>query len=304
MSSDTTHLNGVSGQVSSPARERFMGIALICTAFLCFAGLDTTAKYLVRDLPSVQVVWFRFASHVVLAFILFRVWQKPEYFRSKRWGLQIIRAFCLLGSTFFNFIAVRYLQLAETVSIMFAAPFVVTALAGPLLNEWAGPRRWAAIVVGFLGMLVVVRPGLGGMHWAAVFSVAAMICFSLYALLTRKLSDTESSVGMLIISGLVAALAMTPFAVDQWVAPPDLFSWALLISTGVYGGLGHFVLIVAHRLAPAPVLAPFQYSQIVWMIACGYIFFADVPGIWTVVGASIIVASGLYILYRERGLSN
>lgn len=302
MTTDTTHLNGLPGQGSSDARERYIGIALICTAFLCFAALDTTAKYLVQDLPSVQVVWFRFVSHVVLAFILFRVWQKPELFKSKRWGLQIVRAFCLLGSTLFNFIAVRYLQLAETVSIMFAAPFVVTALAGPLLNEWAGPRRWAAIVVGFLGVLVVVRPGLGGMHWAVAFSVASMMCYSLYALLTRKLADTESPVGMLIISGLVAAVAMTPFAIDEWVAPPDLFSWALLISTGFYGGLGHFVLIVAYRLAPAPVLAPFQYSQIVWMVACGYIFFADVPGTWTIVGASIIVASGLYILYRERNL--
>ncbi|MBA5777373.1 DMT family transporter [Stappia sp. F7233] len=300
MSTDASELRDAGRPDAQAARNALTGIALMCAAVFCFAGLDATAKFLVRDLPAVQVVWMRFLTHVVLAMIIFRVWRDIAIFRSRHWGLHLIRSLCLLGSTVFNFLAVRYLQLAETVSIMFAAPFVVTALAGPILGEWAGLRRWLAIAVGFLGVLVVVRPGVGGMHWAAIYSVAAMGCYAFYALLTRKMAGTDSAAGMLIISGAVAALAMTPVAIDAWVMPKDASTWLLLLSTGAYGSIGHLALIQAHRLAPAPLLAPFMYTQIVWMVGLGYLVFNDVPGPWTFLGAAIVVSSGLYILYRER----
>ncbi|WP_428698522.1 DMT family transporter [Stappia sp.] len=283
--------------------ERFVGIALISFAFLCFSGLDTTAKYLGQSLPAEQIVWMRFVTHVIYAVLLFRLWRMPHVLKSRRWGLQIFRALCLLGSTVFNFFAVRHMQLAETVSIMFAAPFVVTALAGPLLNEWAGLRRWMAIIVGFIGVLVVTRPGLGEMHWAAILSVCSMLSYALYALTTRMLAQTESPLGMLLISAAVAATAITPFGVSAWVPPADAWTWILLLSTGAWGGIGHFALIRAHVLAPAPVLAPFMYTQIIWMTGLGYLVFNDVPGVFTIIGASIVVGSGLYILYRERKIS-
>ena len=276
------------------------GIGLIVLACLSFSVLDATAKYLSASLPTLQIVWVRFVSHVFLALVLFQVWKKPALLTTRRPVLQIVRAFCLLGTTVFNFLAVRYLQLAETMAIMFAAPFVITALAGPLLGEWAGLRRWAAIIVGFVGVLVVTQPGLGGMHWAAIYSVAAMTFYALYALLTRQLTATDSSAGMLIISGIVAAIAMAPVGLSVWVMPPDIWSWVLLLSTGIYGAGGHFLFIMAHRIAPAPVLAPFIYIQIVWMMALGFLIFADVPTGTTLLGAAIVVASGLYILYRER----
>ncbi len=282
------------------SRERLTSILLISMAFFCFSGLDATAKYLVQTLPSVQVVWFRFASHVVLALIFFQVWRYPSRLKTRRPWLQICRALFLLGSTTFNFFAVRYLQLAETVSIMFAAPFVVTALAGPLLGEWAGIRRWAAIIVGFIGVLIVTRPGLGAMHWAAILSVLSMLCYALYALTTRMMAGSESPAGMLLISGAVATLAMSPVALAEWVQPSGWGIWALLLSTGFYGCIGHWFLIKAHELSPAPVLAPFMYTQIVWMVSLGAIVFGDTPDIWTIVGASVIISSGLYILYRER----
>jgi len=276
------------------------GIGLIILACLCFSILDATAKYLSASLPTLQIVWVRFVSHLVLALVLFRVWRSPQLLRTDRWGLQIVRAFCLLGTTIFNFLAVRYLQLAETMSIMFAAPFVITALAGPVLGEWAGIRRWVAIVVGFLGILVVTQPGSGGLHWAVIYSLAAMSFYATYALLTRKLAATDSSAGMLIISGLVAAIAMAPVGLSVWQAPASALEWGLLIATGALGGGGHFLFIMAHRVAPAPVLAPMTYVQIVWMVALGYLIFDDVPTMTTVAGASIVVASGLFILYREQ----
>jgi drug/metabolite transporter (DMT)-like permease len=276
------------------------GIGLIILACLCFSVLDATAKYLSASLPTLQIVWVRFVSHLFLSLILFQVWKSPQLLKTNRLGLQIFRALCLLGTTIFNFMAIRYLQLAETMSIMFAAPFVITALAGPVLGEWAGLRRWAAIIVGFLGVLVVTRPGLGGMHWAVIYSLAAMSFYASYALLTRKLAATDSSAGMLIISGLVASLAMAPAGLSVWQAPAGAWEWALLIATGALGGGGHFLFILAHRIAPAPVLAPMTYVQIVWMVALGYLIFRDVPTWTTVLGASIVVASGLYILYREQ----
>ena len=276
------------------------GIGLIVLACLSFSFLDATAKYLSADLPTLQIAWLRFVSHVVLSLVLFQVWKNPSVFRTGRPLLQIVRALCLLGITIFNFLAVRHLQLAETTSIMFAAPFVITALAGPILGEWAGPRRWAAIVVGFLGVLVVTQPGLGGMQWAVLYSVASMIFYAIYAIFTRQLTSTDSSAGMLVISGIVAAIVMTPAGLAVWVTPPDLWSWLLLFATGVFGGGGHFLFIMAHRIAPAPVLAPFIYTQIVWMVALGFFVFGDVPTLTTIVGAAIVVASGLYILYRER----
>ncbi|QFS97824.1 EamA-like transporter family protein [Labrenzia sp. THAF191b] len=285
---------------AAAATAPLAGIGLIVLACLSFSVLDATAKYMSASLPTLQIVWMRFVSHVILSLVLFQVWKKPSLLKTNRPVLQIVRSFCLLGTTIFNFLAVRYLQLAETMSIMFAAPFVITALAGPLLGEWAGLRRWIAIIVGFIGVLVVTRPGLGGMHWAAIYSVAAMSFYAVYALLTRQLTATDSSAGMLIISGIVAAIAMAPAGISVWVTPPDVWTWVLLFATGAFGAGGHFLFIMAHRIAPAPVLAPFIYTQIVWMIALGFLIFDDVPTYTTILGAAIVVASGLYILYRER----
>ena len=288
---------------SSIAPDHLPAIGLLSFAVFCFAGLDATAKYLGSFLPTEQIVWIRFLSHIVYAALLFRIWRTPEVLRSKRWGLQLVRSLLLLMTTVFNFFAVQHLQLAETVSIMFAGPFVVTALAGPLLNEWAGLRRWMAIIVGFIGVLVVTRPGLGGFQWAMILSVCSMLCYALYALLTRMLAQTDSPVGMLFLSGVVAAAAMTPFGVAAWTPPADAWTWVLLLSTGAWGGIGHFALIRAHVHSPAPVLAPFMYTQIIWMTGLGFFIFGDVPGIFTLTGAAIIVGSGLYILYRERKTS-
>ncbi|GGB61703.1 hypothetical protein GCM10011316_37120 [Roseibium aquae] len=288
---------------NTPARASanpILGIALLVLACLCFSILDATAKYLGSHVPTLQIVWIRFLSHVVLAFLMFRVWANPDILKTGRPVLQGVRAVCLLLTTVFNFLAVQYLQLAETMSIMFATPFVVTALAGPLLGEWAGLKRWIAIIVGFIGVLIVTQPGMGGMHWAALYSVAAMMTYALYALLTRMLTETESPAGMLFISGIVAALATAPAGLAVWETPSELTIWLLLLSTGVWGALGHWLFIAAHRISPAPVLAPFIYVQIVWMIALGYLIFSDVPSWATLAGASVVVASGLFILYRER----
>jgi len=214
--------------------------------------------------------------------------------------LQIGRSALLLGSTVLNFFAIKWLQLDQALTITFSTPFLVAALSGPVLGEWVGPRRWAAIAVGFLGVLVVTRPGFNAIHPAALLSAGAAICYAAYALATRVLARTDSSQTTLFYSNLVGAIVTVPPVIAVWTEPDSLLVGLLMLTTGGLASLGHYLLIVAHRLAPASVLSPFIYSQLAWTTALGYVVFGDVPNRWTVAGASIVIASGLYLLHRER----
>jgi drug/metabolite transporter (DMT)-like permease len=281
-------------------RERLVGIALMCGALACFSCLDTTAKYLGRELPTLQVVWARYAASVLAVLVFVNPVTRPNVLRTRRPWLQAGRSVLLLVSTVLNFVALRYLQLAETVSISFATPLIVAALAGPLLGEWIGRRRLAAILVGFCGVLVVMRPGLGSMHPAAILSVGGAICYAVYAISTRVLAAHDSTETTLVYSGLAGVLALTPMLGFIWQAPASWLDWVLLVSLGLYGAVGHWLLILAHRRAPAAVLSPFIYTQLLWMTLLGFLVFGDVPDHWTLAGGLIVVGSGLYLVSRER----
>ena len=285
---------------SGAASARLKAIGLMLGAILSFSFLDASAKVMTGQLDTLQIVWARYLTHLLFALVLFNPFTSPGLFKSRNWTLEIVRAVLLLGSTACNFVALRYLQLDETTSIIFATPLLVAVLAGPLLGEWIGPRRWAAIAVGFIGVLIVLKPGFGGLHWAAFFSVLSMICYAFYSITTRKLAGVDSAGTMLVISALVALVALTPVVPFVWRTPDGLLSWVLLGLTGVFGGFGHWLLILAHRLAPASILMPFTYSQIVWMVLLGYLVFNDVPTGSTLLGAGVVIASGLYLLHRER----
>jgi drug/metabolite transporter (DMT)-like permease len=295
-----TALPAASSHLPETGRTRLIAIGLICCAVLLFALLDTSAKWLSGHMDPVQVVFARYAGSMVLVLMLLNPWSHPGVLRTRRPWLQGIRSLLLLGSTALNFVALKYLQLAETVSIMFAGPLLVALVAGPMLGEWPGPRRLAAICVGFLGVLVITRPGIGGMHPAALLSVLGCICYSFYALATRQLAAYDPPETTMVYSGVAGTLAVLPLIPFFWSPPQTPFVWLVMLGTGVFGGFGHWLLILAHRLAPATVLAPFIYSQIVWMIALGWLVFGQFPDGWTFVGATIVIASGLYLLYRER----
>lgn len=275
------------------------GILLMFVAVSFFACLDTTAKYLARTMPSAEIVWLRYTFHVILLSLFFRVWRDLKPFKTRRPLMQILRGLTLLGSTFCNFWALRYLQLAEAAAIMFASPLVVTALAGPLLGEKVGVRRWMAVVVGFVGVLIVLRPGTGAVHWAAGLSLCAMTSYAFYSILTRKMHQTESSESLMMLAAIVGITLLLPVAPG---AVRDLqgWQWGLAVAMGAFGATGHYALVVAHRIANASTLAPFIYMQMVWMILFGYIVFRDVPDVWTMVGSAVIAGAGLYILHRER----
>lgn len=288
-------------EVTSEAARtaRLKGIGLMLAALACFACLDATAKTLNQQMDTVQVVWGRYFFHLVLAFVLLNPWTTPGLTKTKKLPLQVGRATLLVGSTACNFFALKYLQLDETMSITFATPFMVAVLAGPMLGEWVGPKRLAAILVGFLGVLVVTRPGLGGLHPAAALSFIGCVAYALYIISTRILAGHDSTATTLFYSSLIGAAIVTPLVPFVWVWP-TWQGWLMLVALGGFGALGHFFFIAAHRLAPAAVLSPFIYTQLVGMIVLGYIVFGDTPGPWTLAGASIVIASGLYLLMRER----
>jgi drug/metabolite transporter (DMT)-like permease len=282
-------------QAAQAHTQRLTGIALMCGAVTCFALLDATAKFLNLHMNTLEVVWARYTGAFVFPFMLSNPWTRPELLITRRLGMQMGRSVLLLASTLCNFAALRYLQLDQAL-----APFFVAALSGPILGEWVRWRRWTAIGVGFLGVLVVIRPGTGSIPPAALLSLSAALCYALYAITTRVLARTDSNETTLFYSNIVGALALIPVLPFVWTTPHDPLIIGLMFAAGALGAFGHYLLIAAHRLAPAAVLSPFIYTEIVLVIILGFVVFGDLPNRWTLAGASIVIASGLYMLHRER----
>lgn len=282
--------------------DRLRAILLMCTAVTLFSCLDSTAKYLVTtsQLPVSQVVWLRFVGQFVLMAVILGPWTIPSLLRTQKLGLQITRSFLMVGTTICNFIAVKYLRLDQTISIAFLAPLVVAALAGPLLGEYIGWRRALAIVVGFLGILIVVRPGVAEVHPAFAVAFLSMLIYALFMLLTRKLSTYDPPLVTFFYALLVGTFGGAIVAIPEWVWPTDAFQWLTLLSLGAFGGLGHYLLILAYRIAPASSVSPFLYFQILSMVALGYLMFGELPDLWTLVGSGVVIASGIYLVHRER----
>lgn len=281
-------------------RARLVGVGLMCAALVCFAALDTTAKWLSGYMSTLEVVWARYASHFFLSLLVVNPWTTPGLFTTQRPWLQIGRSALLFGSTVFNFIALRYLQLDQTATISFTTPFFIALLAGPLLGEWIRWRRWLAIIVGFCGVLLIARPGMGGIHPAAVFSVLSMMCYAGYIISTRFLAGYDTTATTVFYSALVGFVAASAPLPAVWEMPREPLVIGAMIAVGALGWIGHLFLILAHRYAPAPILAPYIYTQLIWYAAGGFLVFGDVPSVYTLAGAAIVIASGLYLLYRER----
>ncbi|MFG1186647.1 MULTISPECIES: DMT family transporter [Xanthobacter] len=283
----------------TPAPAPLVGIALMCLAVMSFALTDTTAKWLSAHINVLIVVWARYVIHFALSLLVFNPWTVPGLMRTQRPGLQIVRSALLFATTALNFTALQFLQLDQTVSIMFSIPFFVALFAGPLLGERVGLERWLAIIVGFAGILLVVRPGAGGIHPAAILSLVAAATYALYSITTRMLARTDASKTTLFYTALVGSVVASIPLPFVWETPRDPAVIGAMIGLGAVAGAGHFVLILAHARAPAATLAPYIYTQILSMIALGWLVFGQVPSLWTLAGAAIVIASGAYLLVRD-----
>lgn len=283
--------------IRAPENHRHGIYWMLLTMFL-FVSMDTVAKYLTASYPVHQVVWARYIFHVLLLF----AWlgpRAPWVLRTRRLGLQLWRSLLLLLTTFFFFTALSFMALVDASVIMFIGPIVLTLLAALVLREHVGARRWSGVVIGFIGALIVIRPGTSMLQPAAVFAVAAACCYALYQITTRQLSYSDAPLTTLSYTALVGALLSSFAAPFGWVWP-DAAGWALMALVGLIGGLGHFCVIKAFQAAPAAVVAPFGYSSIVWSTSFGFVIFEHLPDIWTIFGGTIIIGSGIYILHRER----
>lgn len=291
--------------LSAPLVERrLFGIGLALAAYLLFVGLDTSAKWLgLVGVSALQVIFVRYAVHLCLAVGLNLPRQGLGLLRSNSPRLELFRAMALLGSTLCNFTAVRYLPLTVTGAIAFTVPLIITALSVIFLRETVGWRRWTAITVGFVGVLIIVRPGTEVFNPATLLSLGGAGCYAAYAMLTRRLAGVDSAGTQQLYGAALPAIALAPFAIATWVWPSTLLDTMVLALIGVIGFSAHQFITVAHRFAPASALAPFAYVQIVFFAAVSWLVFNQPPDVWFFVGAPIVMGSGLYIWWRERRLA-
>jgi len=287
---------------ASPREDRPTAAVLImASAIFLFTLIDTSAKWLIMaGLPAMQVVFSRYVGAFLTALIFFIPRRGLGEFRSNRPWIQVLRALALLGSTVFNFLALRYLPITLTIAMFFAMPIVVTLLSIPILGERVGLRRFLAVLTGFIGVLVIVQPWGAQFHWAVFLSIGALFSASTYFVLTRLLAGIDNnSTSQLWTNGL-ATLALAPIAMQNAFWPENTLNMLVFLFIGFLGGVSHILATQAFRFAQASVLAPVTYVQVIYATAAGYLVFNTLPTIWTAIGTAIIIASGVYIWQRER----
>ncbi|MFP6749613.1 MAG: DMT family transporter [Alphaproteobacteria bacterium] len=285
--------------MSARGRNQLVGILLAIGATFLFSVMDLQAKYLGQTLSVTQIVWARYFTLFVIMIVMFWPKRGLGLIRTKHLGLQIIRSLLLLYCTVAFFLAIQYMPLADAVAISFLSPLLVTALSVPLLGEAVGRHRWSAVLFGFLGAMIIVRPGLGVMHWSAWLLVSVSFGYALYQITTRMIAGKDDAVTSLFFTAVIGAGLASLAVPFFWQAPPEPQHWLMLASLGVIGGLGHYALIKAFEYSPVAVLAPLSYTALPWNTAFGYAVFGDLPDLWTLGGAAILIATGVYVLYRE-----
>ncbi len=265
---------------------------------IMFAGVNTTAKYLTQFHSVPQVVWARYVFHALVLVLLFAPRLK-KLLATNRLKLQLFRSFLLLVTTGLFFTGLSRMGVADAMAVMFLTPILITALSVPLLGETVGPKRWAGVAVGLAGALIIVRPGMGVAQVAALTLLAAAFTHAFYQISTRRLSGTDTVLTTLLYTASVGAVVSSLVVPWYWVTP-DVAGWLLMALMGTFAAAGHFALIQAYTAAEASVVTPFQYSGLLWATLFGFLVFGDLPDGWTVFGAGIIAASGLYLYRRER----
>ena len=275
-------------------------ILLFLLAGLCLSSLDATAKYLVRDHALFLVVWARYAGQMLVVTPF--AWQRAGsgFWRTQRPGMQLLRSALLMVATICFFAGLRYLPLAEASAIIFLAPIFVVVLSGPLLGEHPSRARWIAVVTGFIGILILVRPGSSIFHPAALLLVVAAVCNALFFVMTRKLVE-ENAYTTLFYSALVGTVGLS--LALPWETGESTAGWRealMLLLLGLLAGVGHWLVISAYSMAPASFLTPLAYLQIIWATSYGYLVFGQLPDRWSGLGMAVVVASGLWLALQER----
>lgn len=285
-----------------PADRPLRGIALMMGALLCFVGMDVLIKAATATQPVLQILWARFVVHLACVALALKLTGRRVPPVANKPGLQAVRSLVLAVCNLCFTAAIAFIPLAEATAINFIAPLFVLVLAGWWLNETIGWRRWATVGIGIAGVLVILRPGMGVTHPAAFLVLGTAVLFAVYAVLTRLLARHDDSLTTIFHTGLAASLVTSIAVPFVWVTP-SLSGVAQLVVIGALGSLGHYLMILAYAAAPASLLAPFGYTQLVWAALFGWLVFADIPDGATIVGGLVIALGGILSVLEGRRLA-
>lgn len=278
------------------------GIVLTVASMLLFALMDGVSKHLIGTYSFVQIMWLRYLLFVAFGVVV--AWRSglAATVRTTRPWRQLVRSAVLIVETMTFLAAFKFLALADAHAIAAVAPLIGTVLAALVLGEAVGPRRLAAVAVGFLGVVIIVRPGAGVFDLAALIPLFAALLFAIYQVMTRALAQADGPATMLLYTGVVGAVALTVAVPFSW-RPPTTGDWLLLVLVGVLGTAAHWLLILALTKAQASVIQPFTYALVVWAVIVGFVGFGDFPDAWTFGGGAVVIASGVYVIVREREIA-
>lgn len=285
--------------------RRGLGILLVIAGSLSLTWVDSSAKWLMlHGIPAGQVIFIRFLLPSIVLSIVFLPRRGFGILRTKSPKIAFARAICMIAITFFNFMALRYLPMTITGAIAFTSPLILCLLSGVALGERIDWQRWIAVIAGFLGVLIIINPDSIPLHPAMLYSVCMAMALALYAIFTRKLAGIDSNVTQQFHASFAGLLFSLPFAFQEWTWPQGTWSevavdWFFCALIGTAGLFGHTLYSAGHRFAPATTLAPFTYSQLIFMALVSWAVFQQGPNINFFIGLPILVGSGLFIWYRE-----
>jgi drug/metabolite transporter (DMT)-like permease len=288
--------------IVSPAQNPLHGIGFVILMTICFSSLDASAKYLGNELPLWVLLWGRYVFNFLFVALFFLRGAPADIIHTRSIKLQILRSILLVAGTLTFWLALMFLPLVDCVVILFVSPLLVTVLAAPLLGESVGRHRWAAVILGFVGVMVVMRPGFTIFDWVSILPLITAHLYAGIQISTRILGRIDGALTTLLYSSAGGVIISTIGVIFFWVTP-SLEQWLVLVWLGFLGALSHYLMIRAYAIAPASLLAPFDYTTLIWATILGFVMFGDLPDTWTVTGAIIIVASGLYLIRRESRLN-
>ena len=275
------------------------GPILNLSAWLILPIMDAIAKYLSYSLPILQITWFRFFFSAVITGIFIYLFSRKSFVRSKNIKSQVLRGILLLTSSLLFFYAISVISLAKALTLAFICPLIVTTLSPYFLKERVGRRRWTAVIVGFIGVLLVIRPGIVEFNWASLASLGTGLCYAIYLIVTRSLKDTDNGLLTLLFTSIVGTVVLSVYLPFVWVNP-SLNQLLLAVNMGFIAALAHGLIIISYNYSDASKLAPLGYFEIIPNIIIGYIWFSDFPDKYTILGLLVIILSGIYVFRRER----
>lgn len=274
----------------------------MCLAMMVIPFLNAIAKGLQVEIPVLQIVWSRYAGHLLFMMVLFLPSRGMALFKSQRPVIQLLRSVLLMISTLCYFTALKFLSLPTAVAISYTSPIIAVALAAPILGESVGLRRWLIVMFGFVGVLVVLNPGSADVNWSGLLVVVSAACYAVYQILTRKIAAFDSTETTITYTAIVGAVVLSVAMIvlsESVVVPSSQLHWILFVAIGIVAGIGHYLIVRAHAFAPVSILSPLNYIQLIGATLLSLVIFGELPGVTAWLGSGMIVIASFLLLFDD-----